>query len=147
MKIERRIIMGITQCGSPGVISKCSYNVKGLSSGCNLDTGNYVAQHKNCRIVIDDLYGTQLSLAGCYVEGNTPSLDLYSASTSSLSNTSIINLVTDSITRTNKNPSMILVNADKYSGTLPTGCIGVTDEQLRDAAYLSSIGFPIGGSS
>ena len=39
---------------------------------------------------------------------------------------------------------MILVNTDRYSGTLPTGCIGVTDEQLRDAAYLSSIGFPIG---
>ena len=37
----------------------------------------------------------------------------------------------------------ILVNTDKYSGSLPSGCIGVTTAQLKDAEYLSSIGFPI----
>lgn len=137
----------ITQCGNPGVISNCSYNVKGLSSGCNLDTGNYVAQHKNCRIVIDNLYGTQLSLTGCYVEGNANELNIYSQSRSLQSNTSILNFTADTISGTGTYQNMILVNTDRYSGTLPTGCIGVTDEQLRDAAYLSSIGFPIGVTS
>lgn len=134
----------ITQCGYNGYITSCAYNVKGISRGCNLDTGNFVAQHRSCNIVYEAAYGTQLSLVNCFVEGRTPHLDIYSVSASGLSNTSIVNLVTDSITYTNQKPSMILVNTDRYSGTLPTGCIGVTDEQLRDPVYLASISFPIG---
>lgn len=38
---------------------------------------------------------------------------------------------------------LILINNELYSGTIPTGCMGVTTAQLKDASYLSSIGFPI----
>ena len=137
----------VTQCGDPGYISRCSYNVKAISRGCNLDTGNYVAQHKNCNIIYEAAYGTQMALVGCYVEGSAPELNIYSGSSSQQSNTSILNYTADNISGTGTYQNMILVNTDRYSGTLPTGCIGITDEQLRDAAYLSSIGFPIGVTS
>lgn len=138
---------GVTQCGKTGYISRCSYNVKAISRGCNLDTGNYVAQHKNCNIIYEAAYGTQMALVGCYVEGSAPELNIYSEGSSQQSNTSILNYTADTISGTGRYQNMILVNTDRYSGTLPTGCIGVTDEQLRDAAYLSSIGFPIGARS
>lgn len=92
-------------------------------------------------------YGTSMALEGCYVEGSAAELNIYSKSSSQPSNTSILNFVADTISGTGTYQNMILVNTDRYSGTLPTGCIGVTDEQLRDAAYLSSIGFPIGVTS
>lgn len=38
---------------------------------------------------------------------------------------------------------LVLINNELYSGTIPTGCVGVTTAQLKDASYLSSIGFPI----
>lgn len=38
---------------------------------------------------------------------------------------------------------LILINDELYTGTIPTGCVGVTTAQLKDASYLSSIGFPI----
>lgn len=41
--------------------------------------------------------------------------------------------------------STTLINADKINGaTVASQLIQVTDEQLKDAAYLESIGFPIG---
>jgi hypothetical protein len=133
----------ITQCGYTGYIKSCAYNVKAISRGCNLDTGNYVAQHRSCNIVYEAAYGAQMALVGCYVEGSAHELNIYSKS-SQPSNTSILNFTADTITGTRTYQNMILVNTDRYSGTLPTGFIGVTDEQMKDAAYLSSIGFPIG---
>ena len=38
---------------------------------------------------------------------------------------------------------LILINDELYTGTIPTGCRGVTTAQLKDASYLSSIGFPV----
>ena len=134
----------ITQCGDRGYITSCSYNVKGISRGCNLDTGNYVAQHRSCNIVYESAYPTQMALVDCFVEGSAPTLNIYANSSSQWSNTSILNFTTDTITGTSTYQKMILVNTDRYSGTLPTGFIGVTDTQLKDAAYLASIGFPIG---
>lgn len=137
----------ITQCGYNGYISCCSYNIKAISRGCNLDTGNFVAQHRNCNIMYEAAYGAQMALADCYVEGSATELNIYSKGSSQSSNTSILNFAADSITGTRTYQNMILVNTDRYSGTLPTGFIGVTDAQLKDAGYLSSIGFPIGVTS
>lgn len=43
-------------------------------------------------------------------------------------------------------PTKVLINTDKVASgiTIPSGFIKVTTEQLRDAQYLSSIGFPVG---
>lgn len=38
---------------------------------------------------------------------------------------------------------LILINDELYTGNIPTNCVGVTTAQLKDALYLSSIGFPI----
>lgn len=38
---------------------------------------------------------------------------------------------------------LILINDELYDGSIPTGCRGVTTAQLKDASYLSSIGFPV----
>ena len=38
---------------------------------------------------------------------------------------------------------LVLINNELYDGSIPTGCVSVTTEQLKDASYLSSIGFPV----
>ena len=38
---------------------------------------------------------------------------------------------------------LILINDELYTGNIPTVCTGVTTAQLKDASYLSSIGFPV----
>lgn len=38
---------------------------------------------------------------------------------------------------------LILINNELYTGNIPSVCTGVTTAQLKDASYLSSIGFPV----
>lgn len=38
---------------------------------------------------------------------------------------------------------LILINNEMYTGTIPTGCVGITTAQSKDVSYLNSIGFPI----
>jgi hypothetical protein len=53
----------------------------------------------------------------------------------------VVNMITSRID--SYASDVCLINTDSYSGTIPSRCVGVTTAQLKDASYLSSIGFPI----
>ena len=133
----------ITQVSDSGSISRCAYNITCVASSANLDTGNYTALNKNCNIRLDHIGVGSFAVDNCYMEGKISHCDINSVSSSVLSNSSVLNIESDSITTSRSNPSMILVNTGKYSGTIPTGMNGVADTQLKDADYLRSLGFPI----
>ena len=134
----------VTQVSDAGSISRCAYNVISVASGgVNLDTGNFTALNKNCNIRLDYIGVGSFAVDNCYMEGKISHCDINSVDSSVLSNSSVLNIESDSITTSRYNPSMILVNTEKYAGTIPTGMNGVADTQLKDADYLRSLGFPI----
>ena len=133
----------ITQVSYSGSISRCAYNITCVASSANLDTGNYTALNKNCNIRFDYIGAGSFAVDNCYMEGKISHCDINSVGSSVLSNSSVLNIESDSITTSRYNPSMILVNTEKYAGTIPTGMNGVADTQLKDADYLRSLGFPI----
>ncbi len=133
----------ITQVSDAGSISRCAYNITCVASSANLDTGNYTALNKNCNIRLDHIGVGSFALDNCYMEGNISHCDINSISSNAPSNSSVLNIESNSITASRSNPSMILVNTEKYAGTIPTGMNGVTDNQLKDADYLRSLSFPI----
>lgn len=73
-------------------------------------------------------------LINCYIEGECGAVYTLSGSRNT-----IVNCTAQAIHAVGTN---MLANSDKCSNI--TGGTAVTDEQMRDAAYLSSIGFPIG---
>ena len=78
-----------------------------------------------------------VQLINCYIEGECGTVF-----TQSSSRNTIVNCTAQRVHAVGTN---MLANSDKCSNI--TNGTAVTDEQMRDAAYLSSIGFPIGGSS
>ena len=133
----------VTQVSQSASISRCAYNITCVASSANLDTGNYVALNKNCNIRLNHIGVGSFAVDNCYMEGKISHCDIYSLSSTAPSNSSVLNIESDSITKSGNNPSMILVNTGKYSGTIPTSMNGVTDNQLKDADYLRSLSFPI----
>lgn len=133
----------VTQVSDAGSISRCAYNITCIASGANLDTGNYTALNKNCNIRLDHIGVGSFAVDNCYMEGKISHCDINSISANAPSNSSVLNIESDSITASRSNPSMILVNTERYAETIPTGMNGVTDTQLKDADYLRSLGFPI----
>lgn len=90
------------------------------------------------------------AMTNCYIEGTITSTagatNAYRVST--LANNSVINIDTelDFNNLSGNNPSILTVyNTMKMTGTIPTqtNIIGVSDTQMKDAAYLASIGFNI----
>ena len=73
-------------------------------------------------------------LINCYIEGECGTVF-----TQGSSRNTIVNCTAQTV---NARGTNMLANSDKCSNI--TGGTAVTDEQMRDAAYLSSIGFPIG---
>lgn len=87
------------------------------------------------------------SLSSCYVKGKITG-DTTGRRTSMIGSCSdsVININTDLDYTLVNTPSMLSVyNTDRLTGTITgtTNVIGVTDAQLKDAAYLASIGFNI----
>lgn len=87
------------------------------------------------------------SLSNCYIKGKITG-DTTGRRTSMIDicSDSVINIDTDLDYRLVASPSMLSVyNTDRLTGTITgtTNVIGVTDAQLKDAAYLASIGFNI----
>lgn len=80
---------------------------------------------------------TYFNAENCYVYGKIKECHFYSSSAKN-----IINAYADLIA--NGNANVAIINGDKCNN-ITTGTT-VTDEQMRDAAYLNSIGFPIGVS-
>lgn len=133
----------VTQVSDAGSVSRCAYNITCVASSANLDTGNFTALNKNCNIRLDHIGVGSFAIDNCYMEGKISHCDINSISSNAPSNSSVLNIESDSITASRSNPSMILVSTENYVGTIPTGMNGVTDTQLKDADYLRSLGFPI----
>lgn len=76
-------------------------------------------------------------LINCYIEGECSAVYALSSSQNT-----VVNCAAQTV---NVGGTNMLVNSDKCSNI--TNGTAVTDEQLRDPAYLSSIGFPIGGET
>lgn len=135
-----------------GTVYRCSFNIKaignsagtGTRSGVGIAMGmtlynNWDAKLQYCNIKISgEEYWHGIYLDNTYLTGTGSSRIslLYG-------NESVIDCEASAITKAYGNQTKILINTDKYSGSIPSGCIGVTTEQLKDAEYLSSLGFPI----
>lgn len=135
-----------------GTIYRCSFNIEaignsagtGTSSGVGIAMGmtiynNWNARLQYCNIRISgEEYWHGVYLDNTYLAGTGSSrISLLNG------NESVIDCEASAITTAYGNQTKILINTDKYSGSLPSGCIGVTEEQLQDAEYLASLGFPI----
>ena len=135
-----------------GTVYRCSFNIKtignsagtGTTSGVGIAMGmtaynNWNAKLQYCNIKISGeeyWHGVYLDIS--YLTGTGSSrISLLHG------NESVIDCEASVITNAYGNQTKILINTGKYSGTIPSGCIGVTTEQLKDAEYLASLGFPI----
>lgn len=117
-----------------GTINRCSFNVKFIGdSHLIVSAGDYM-KFKFCQFKFDHSacttqshYSRVMRLSNCYVEDSPTKEGYYIYPERWNSQNSVV--VSD-------NGNFIIINGgdDKYT---------VTDEQLRDAAYLSSLGFPI----
>ena len=132
----------IINLGTSATIEQCSFNIKSTGAGrvnVSLST-SWSAKLNNCNVKLDcegAFFG--LYMNNTYVTGEAGSIGFTQISTDSVidCNSTLIN---HAAWGTNSN---VLINTDKYTGTIPSDCTGVTAAQLKDADYLSSIGFPI----
>lgn len=123
-------------------VRECGFTLQGSASNIYTIRQGLI-YHNDCNLNIDlenigeDRYGTRASmdLKNCYLSGKCSRINLTSSATNN-----IINVETAAVHAVQSN--MNIANSDKCAEF--TNVIAVTDEQLRDAAYLSSIGFPIG---
>jgi hypothetical protein len=130
-----KIIFGWDR-GTP--FTMCSFNFE--ISGYWLFVRSYDSSPFNyCRIYIDSDEFSLLNfkVINSYVLGES---DL-GISLASGSQYTVVNVATSRIDSSVSD--ICLINTDSYSGTIPSHCVGVTTEQLKDAEYLASLGFPI----
>jgi hypothetical protein len=134
----------VTLGGYTSTHFRCSYNLE-FSGQASVDTGNFCAVSKYCNIVIRSLDSASrfyLMPDNSYVSGSAYPLMLMTVG-GGQTIYSVLDVEASSIGFETGSATMTLVNTDKYTGALPSGCIGVTTAQLKDAEYLSSLGFPI----
>lgn len=137
-----------------GALYRCSANVLATGRFCissrspvsspdirhkTLDTCNIKIKHYNSKS-LDGLF--TVDLKNSYLSGSVEKLTMQ-ASTTSVINMDISSLLTVSGT----SYSYTLINSDKTAEgvTIPSSLISCTDEQLKDANYIRSVGFPIVG--
>lgn len=124
---------------------RCSYNIEAIGQ-TSIDTGNYGAISRYCRIEINNVggqYPFYVSPDNSYITGHVGSLYMIRVDSRGAYESVMDATVETRIGMETGTPIKVLVNTDKYSGTLPSGYLGCTTAQLRDAAYLHSIGFPV----
>lgn len=132
----------IYQSGNTINVRECGFALRGSASSIYTIRQGYI-YHNDCNLNIDlenigeDNLGRQTSMAfeNSYLSGKCSGINLWTSATNN-----VINVETAVVSATQSN--MNIANSDKC-GAL-TNVIAVTDEQMKDAAYLSSIGFPIG---
>lgn len=134
--------------GYTSEVYRCSFNIEYSGVFSPEASGNWMTQFKYCNFRLKDLDAGStviptLCLNNSYLEGDMYGLSCLTTS-GIVTTESVVNAnISGTIRNEYAAGSKALVNTDKYSGTLPSGCIGVTTEQLTDAEYLASIGFPI----
>lgn len=133
----------ITRGGYNATISRCSYNIE-IEGNVSIDTGNWSAQLQYCNVNVTGITGNDtlnITPNNTFVSGSVNALTIEGSFGNAKE--SIIDVAASSISTANGGATLIPVNTDKYSGSLPSGCIGCTTAQLKDAEYLYSIEFPI----
>lgn len=139
----------ITRGNEAMALERCSYNIQidchaKSARTVSLDTGNWSASAHYCNVRVTGMsdYDTlNITPNSTYISGSIKSIRIEDRGLGAKE--SVIDTECDVISYAIGSATMTLVNTDKYSGSLPNGCIGVTTEQLKDAEYLSSLGFPI----
>ena len=134
-----------TRFGNQATLFECSMNLMLVDKNCTIDANEYYdnCTAKYCKLELDmpeKFYSSGLCvrLDNSYITGHISHFYLRTSTTSVFDCE-----IDDFLTQYQGTSTNVLVNTDKFTGTLPSGCIGVTTAQLKDAAYLSSIGFPI----
>lgn len=128
--------------GQYATIERCSFNIITRGTGrINVSQStNWNAILSNCNIVIAgecNLFGFQS--INSYISGTVGRIEFINSPYDS-----VVDCVATSISNyTGSKGHHIIVNTDKYTGSLPYLCIGVSTEEMNDADYLASIGFPI----
>ena len=126
-------------------LNECGFVLNGASAHIYTIRQGYI-YHNDCNLNIElenigeDRYGSRASmdLKNCYLSGKCSRINLTTSATNN-----VINVEAAAVSAAQSN--MNVANSDKCAEF--TNVIAVTDEQMRDAAYLSSIGFPIGVTS
>lgn len=135
----------ISRCGQWSEHYRCSYNLE-ITGDTSIDTSYYyMSILKYCNVDVKSINGEYtigMSPNNSYITGSLGRLWLARPNDDACKD-SVIDMNLASVYQETGTPEMMLINTDKYTGTVPSGCIGVTTAQLKDAAYLHSIGFPI----
>lgn len=124
----------------------CGLNFR--HNGGTFMSGNWnsYAVLKNCHFKITGYKAvSKLALQNSLLEGEFSSLSLggsYGKMQASVINADVTGDVTNGSYQSDTNS--VLVNSDRVGGTIGNYLTAVTSEQLHDAEYLASIGFPIG---
>lgn len=133
---------------SPGrrKIKGLSANIDGLGGRLSGDGSGYPLDIENGNIYINGGSIQSVNLKNSYVNGKIDYLWLISSSSYEESSASIIDAEVKTQFAGQNSQIAVVYNSDKVSPSLAvTGkFIPVTTEQLADAAYLRSVGFPIG---
>lgn len=135
-------------------LSQCAINIRCggsaviLSAGGSVSSDNYL-EFCNIRIRGSGIaFDGKVDLRNCYLTGESVCTEL-DVRYSSKSNYNIINIdyrEASAFDCTGNSGAINLINTDLLpaGAVIGGGFIGVTTAQLHDAAYLASLGFPIG---
>ena len=113
-----------------GYFCNAHYDVGTTMTDCKLEFSG-ISTGSNTRLK---------SVTNCEIKGNQPWASWNVGNISM----SMINLGISSSQTFSATVSVSVLNTDMASGTISGDFLRVTDAEMRDAAYLSSIGFPIG---
>ena len=140
---EYNTILDITYMS--GYIDVCSFNLTFNGDGSITQGTNWQAGIRYCNIRATfenndyELYGC---FYYCYIEGSASGIAGFSH-TIAFQNTVINADISGGFRMDYGRMSSVLVNTDKYSGTLPTGTIGATTTEMKSKNDLDSKGFTI----
>lgn len=131
---------------SKKIIKGLSANIDGAGGGFSGDSAWYTLEIQNGNIRMNGGNVQSVSFKNCYLNGKANLIYLGYDSEYEGSSASIIDAEVISQFAGQNSQNAVVYNSDKVSPSLAiTGnFIPVTTEQLADATYLRSVGFPIG---
>lgn len=127
-------------------IEVCSFNLTLTGDGSITQGTNWQAGLKYCNIRAT-CSGNNTEFYGCfyycYIEGDVPKIASYSNVTNFEKTVINANISADSFRIDYGQANMVLVNTDKFDGTLLTGMIGATTNEMKSKTDLDAKGFTI----
>lgn len=121
----------------------CGFNISFNNGTLWNSNENYPIQFNDSNLNFKNFNSNKLTyLENCYISGNITKNLTILHSKNSVFDCDVPENITITLSTANSN---ILINSDKCKGTVSgSGYTLVTTEQLKNAEYLESIGFPIG---